>query len=309
MTSVAKSVRTASAEAGTRPGWLDQSIYPFKSHFITLDRNRIHYIDEGVGPILLFVHGAVGWSFLYRDIIKDLRSDFRCIAVDWPGFGLSDAAPDFETTLPGNSRLLEAFITQLDLRDITIFGHDSGASMALGVVGRHPSWFRGMIIANAFGFPLQGEFPDITRFLGVVRTRFFRFMIVNVNFLTRYSIRGLRGGRLSPAEKNGYRGPTLDRSRRRHHHAILACILDAHDYLVDMEKRLLANNHLPLLLTFGNTDEAYKAGFMQRWQSMFPNHRTYIIDGGTHFPQEDDPQGIAAAVRLWWREVVEGQPR
>ena len=76
-----------------------------------------------------------------------------------------------------------------------------------------------------------------------------------------------------------------------------------------MEQRLLANNHLPLLLTFGNTDEAYKSGFMSRWEGMFPNHRSYIIDGGTHFPQEDDPQGIAKAVRSWWQEVVEAEQR
>ena len=73
--------------------------------------------DEGAGPIILFVHGAVGWSFLYRNIIKDLRSDFRCVAIDWPGFGLSDATPDFETTLPGNSRILETFIQELGLTD------------------------------------------------------------------------------------------------------------------------------------------------------------------------------------------------
>ena len=119
------------------------------------------------------------------------------------------------------------------------------------------------------------------------------------------TVRGLGGGRLSPAEKRGYRGPTSEKSRRRHHHDILARILDAHDYLVEMEKRLLANNHLPLLLTFGNTDEAFKAGFMQRWQGMFPNHRSFIIEGGTHFPQEDNPQGIVNAIRSWWAEVVE----
>ena len=190
MTTVTKTIRQSSQPAQARPDWLDESIYPFESHFITVEGNRIHYIDEGAGPVILFVHGAVSWSFLYRDIIKELRRDFRCIAVDWPGFGLSEAVPDFETTLPGNSRLLETLINELGLRDITLFGHDSGASMALGVVGRQPAWFRGLIVANAFGFPLEGEFPDITRFLRLVRTRFFRFMIVNFDFLTLYTVRG-----------------------------------------------------------------------------------------------------------------------
>lgn len=292
-------------KAKERPSWLHPTLYPFRSHTIEIAGNRVHYIDEGSGPVILFVHGTASWSFLYRDIIKDLRRDFRCIALDWPGFGLSETAPGFETSLAGNSYLLENFIEELGLRDITIYGHDASASIAMGVVGRRPEWFRAFIIANAFGFPLEGEFPSIVRFLKVVRSRFVRWLIVNFNFLQRYTVNGLRQGKLNPGEREGYLGPTQEKSRRQHHYAILASILDSHEYLVELEKNLQAVEDKPLLLTFGNTDEAYKAGFMQRWMQMFPNHQTFIIEGGTHFPQEDDPQGIVMAIRSWWQEVVE----
>jgi haloalkane dehalogenase len=294
----------AGTTTGLRPAWLDPSLYPFQSRRIEVDGNRLHYIDEGRGPVILFVHGTASWSFLYRDIIRDLQVDFRCIALDWPGFGLSEAAPGFETSLAGNSRLLESFIERLELRDIIVYGHDAAGSIAMGVVARHPDWFRGAIMANAFGFPLEGEFPSIVRFLKVVRSPLFRLLIVHANFLQRYTVRGLRHGKLSAAEREGYLGPTQDKSRRRHHHAILATILNSHDYLVNLERRLQTVKEMPLLLTFGNTDDAYKAGFMQRWQAMFPNHRAFIVDGGTHFPQEDDPAGIVQAIRGWWREVV-----
>jgi haloalkane dehalogenase len=284
--------------------WLDRTLYPFSSRYTTIDGHRLHYIDEGSGPVILFVHGTASWSFTYRDIIQNLRRDFRCLALDWPGFGLSEAAPGFETSLAGNSSLLESFIQKLGLTDITVYGHDAAAAMVMGVVGRHPEWFRAAIVANAFGFPLEGEFSSITRFLKVVRTPIFRFLITQFNFLQRFTNNGLRGGKLTDAEKAAYLGPTLDKSRRRHHHEILANILDSHDYLVNLEEQLQAVRDMPLLLTFGNTDDAYKADFMQRWQEMFPNNRNYIIDGGTHFPQEDDPHGIAEAIRRWWQEDV-----
>ena len=118
-------------------------------------------------------------------------------------------------------------------------------------------------------------------------------------------MRSLRGGRLSPTEREGYLGPTRDTGRRIHQHAMLARILDAHDYLVETEARIRDQaGRLPVLLTFGNTDEAYRAGFVERWQQMMPRSRTHIIDGGSHFPQEDDPAGIVAALRTWWREEV-----
>src|SRR5258708_15475851 len=80
------------------PQWLDEQLYPFQSRFVEVKGNRIHYIDEGSGPTLFFVHPGVGWSFMYSDIIKDLRSRFRCVALHLPGFGLSPAAPAFSHT-------------------------------------------------------------------------------------------------------------------------------------------------------------------------------------------------------------------
>jgi haloalkane dehalogenase len=82
-----------------------------------IDGNRIHYIDEGSGPIVFFLHPGIGWSFIYRDSIKDLRSRFRCIAPDLPGFGLSPAAPGYAHTLTSDSLLVERFIQALGLRD------------------------------------------------------------------------------------------------------------------------------------------------------------------------------------------------
>jgi hypothetical protein len=82
-----------------RPPWLDEQLYPFQSRFVEVEGNRIHYIDEGAGPTLFFVHPGVGWSFMYSDIIQELRGRFRCVALDLPGFGLSAAAPGFEHPL------------------------------------------------------------------------------------------------------------------------------------------------------------------------------------------------------------------
>ena len=55
-----------------RPQWLDEQLYPFQSHFVEIDGNRIHSIDEGSGPTLMLLHPGVGWSFMYSDIIPAL---------------------------------------------------------------------------------------------------------------------------------------------------------------------------------------------------------------------------------------------
>jgi haloalkane dehalogenase len=68
----------------------DPALYPFTSRWFESSAGRMHYIDEGQGRPILFCHGNPMWSFLYRNIITALRSQFRCIAADLHGFGLSE---------------------------------------------------------------------------------------------------------------------------------------------------------------------------------------------------------------------------
>ena len=70
--------------------WIDTKEYPFAHKYFEVNGAKMHYIDEGIGEILLFVHGTPSWSFEFRNAIKILSKNFRCIAADHIGFGLSD---------------------------------------------------------------------------------------------------------------------------------------------------------------------------------------------------------------------------
>ena len=93
-----------------KPDWIDPTEYPFKSNYFSVNGHKLHYIDEGSGPVLLFVHGTPSWSFEYRNCIKELRSSYRCIAVDHIGFGLSDKPETYDYSTINHSRTLERFI-------------------------------------------------------------------------------------------------------------------------------------------------------------------------------------------------------
>ncbi|WP_331436853.1 alpha/beta fold hydrolase [Gordoniibacillus kamchatkensis] len=76
-----------------RPFELDPAEYPFTDRWLPYRDGYIHYVDEGQGPAILLLHGNPTWSYLYRNVIKELRTEFRLIAPDYPGFGMSKA-PD-----------------------------------------------------------------------------------------------------------------------------------------------------------------------------------------------------------------------
>jgi haloalkane dehalogenase len=219
LTNVSVSRNHAATVSSTtqRPTWLDEQLYPFQSRFVEVEGNRIHYIDEGAGPTLLFVHPGVGWSFMYSDIIQELRGNFRCVALDLPGFGLSAAAPGFEHTLTSDSRLLERFISTLGLTDVTLFSHDVTGSIALGVVARRPEWFRAVIVLPSFAWPLE-SYRKVYPMIQVIGSPLFRFLSTHFNFFLEYTLRAVTKKPKQPfsdLEKQAYRGPNLDRTLRR----------------------------------------------------------------------------------------------
>ena len=133
-----------------RTGFAEE--YPFESRLFDLDGLRYHYIDEGAGDPLLMVHGNPTWSFAWRNLIRDLRSDYRAIAVDHIGCGFSDKPRDYPYTLAQHVDNLCRFIVDRDLRDITLLGHDWGGCIGMGAAVRMPERFARFVLFNTAAF-------------------------------------------------------------------------------------------------------------------------------------------------------------
>src|SRR6266581_2472004 len=298
--------RSTMREAALCPQWLDEQLYPFQSRFVEVERNRIHYIDEGSGPTLFFVHPGVGWSFMYSDIIQELRGRYRCVALDLPGFGLSPAAPGYQHTLTGDSRLLERFMQTLGLTDVTLFSHDVTGSIALGVVARRPEWFRAVVVLPSFAWPLE-SYRKVYSMIQLIGSPIFRFLSYYFNFFLEYTLRTVTKKPKQPfsaLEKQAYRGPNLDRAVRRYPHDLFKSVTKSHDYLADLEKRLSAIQMMPALLIFGDQDATIKMGWLARLERIFPRHRTIIMKGSHHFPQIYDSTAVASAIRSFWDVAI-----
>jgi haloalkane dehalogenase len=71
-------------------------------------------------------------------VILSLRGQFRCIAPDYPGFGLSREAPGYDFRPRSHSMVIEAFVDALGLAEVTVFGYARGGPIGLGFAGRRP---------------------------------------------------------------------------------------------------------------------------------------------------------------------------
>jgi len=93
------------------------------------------------------------WSFQWRDLVTGLRSAFRCVALDYRGFGLSTAPDGYGFTPREQSRVVEEFVDHLGLRDVTLVMQDWGGPIGLGWAGRRPELVRRVILGNTWAWP------------------------------------------------------------------------------------------------------------------------------------------------------------
>jgi haloalkane dehalogenase len=281
-----------------RPPWVPERLYPFEDRYVEIDGARVHYVDEGSGPPLLLMHGNPTWSFLYRDLIAGLRDSHRCIALDYPGFGLSSAPPGYGFTPAEHARVVERFVERLDLREVTLMVQDWGGPIGFATATRQPDRFAAFIVGNTWAWPKSDVGTQVfSRFLGgpiggllILRRNF---------FVERILPAGVRRKKLPDEVMDAYRGPFPTPASRRPVHVFPREILGSRPFLAEIESRMPALADRPALIVWPTRDVAFRGPERERWERIFPDHRTVTLEGAGHYIQEDAAEEIVAAVRDW----------
>jgi haloalkane dehalogenase len=284
----------------TRPTWVSDELFPFQSRFMEVHGTNVHYIDEGEGPVLLALHGNPTWSFLYRHIVTGLKDRFRCVALDYPGFGLSTAPAGYRYTIAEHARVVEGFVEALDLRDVTVMVQDWGGPIGFWTATHQPDRFRAFVIGNTWAWPIHDW--NTRLFSTALGSSLLGGLLVKRAdlFVNLFMRAGIRRRTLSPAEWQMYKHPHPTAASREPLHVMPREILAAHDLLTDTEQGLDQVADKPALIVWGDKDPAFKAAHRTRWEHTFPNHRTHILRGASHYIQEDAPDEIITAITDWW---------
>ncbi|WP_273033223.1 alpha/beta fold hydrolase [Pseudaminobacter soli (ex Zhang et al. 2022)] len=112
---------------------------PANGHFVAIRGNRIHYVEAGQGPPILFVHGLGGQLHHFRHTLFDqLAGDYRVIALDRPGSGYSVRARSASGRLGEQAAVIAEFIDALSLERPLVVGHSLGGAVALATALDHP---------------------------------------------------------------------------------------------------------------------------------------------------------------------------
>jgi pimeloyl-ACP methyl ester carboxylesterase len=260
-----------------RPIWLPEAEWPFQIQSVLVDGCRLHLIDEGSGPVLLLVHAGM-WSFVWRDLIADLARDFRCVAVDFPGSGLTQTPADYPIGLESNALLLEGLVDRLGLTDLTLVAHDLGGVIGLGWAVRHPEQIRGLAVINGFGWPPQ---PALRRMLKLMGGATMRRLNTTTNVVPRLTAGRFGVGRhLGRQARQAFLGPTRDRVRRLTFHRLMRDASRADPLLERIEIALGTTlRDRPVLTIFGQYNDPFR--FQARWRELFLHARQVVWPAAT----------------------------
>jgi len=280
----------------------NKTLFPFQSKWTTIGGNKIHYIDEGTGSIILFSHAAIGSSFMYREFFKILRTNFRCIAMDYPGFGLSQETDSYTFSIASQARVLQAFIEELGLTNITLLGHDSPSGLVVAMW--RPELIRALILTDTQIFPTP-EYPKIHTMLNIVGSGLFQGLNAGSNFLVKGTMNfGIRTRKLSAAEKQQYYAIHHSAKRRRAICQVLHSIRTEQRLMNDLKAGFEHQlNGKPMLMIYGEHDPVQQLGIPDRIKGMVKNAELHFVKGEGHFPHEGQPECMSAIIEQWMKRV------
>lgn len=279
----------------------DTALYPFESRWFDSAAGRVHYIDEGSGIPILFCHGSPTWSFLYRKIIGELGDQFRCIAVDYLGFGLSERPSGYGYTIAEHATVVGELVDHLGLDQFVIMGQDWGGPIGAAVGVDRPDRVRGLVLGNTLLWPTDTW--QQKAFSRVMASAPMQRRILRDNLLVERFLLGELRNTISDAEADHYRKVQPSPEARRGIAAMPGQILAARPLLEQLATNVPARlGAKPTLLVWGMKDMAFRApAFLPRMRDTFTDHQVLELPEAKHFIPEHEPAKIAEAIRLRFR--------
>ena len=274
---------------------VDRGLYPFESRWFDGRSGRMHYIDEGQGPPIVFFHGNPTWSFLYRNVITRLRGQFRCIAMDYLGFGLSEHPDDFGYTVEEQAAAVGELIDHLGLNDFITMGQDWGGPISMAVATARPDRVRGVVLGNTWFWPADGW--RLKLFSIVMGTWPLQYLVLHRNLFVEF-VRLATTEKLAETVMQHYRGVQPTPAARRGIAEFPKQIRAARPLLERLAHGVPGQlGSKPALFVWGMEDPAFPlASTLSRLQDTFPDNVVVRLPRANHFIQEDAPGAIAEAI-------------
>lgn len=268
-------------------------------HEVEVGTARVRYREQGEGPTVVFVHGLLVNSTLWRHVVPPVAAaGFRCITPDWPLGSHRIAVPDADLSPTGVADLVAGFLESLDLDDVTVVANDTGGAITQILMTRRPERIGRVVLTPSDSFelffpPAFAFLPIMARIPGAVwvlvqtlRLRFLHRLPFTFGWVAKRAIdRAIVDDYLAPARDDRAIRADLGRFLRTIHrrHTLAAA-----EKLPGFEK--------PVLLAWATEDRLFPIGLAHRLEAVLPDATLVEIADSYTFVPEDQPDELSALI-------------
>ncbi|AEH50513.1 alpha/beta fold hydrolase [Pseudothermotoga thermarum] len=270
---------------------LDRSVYSFE----IVDGIKIAYRRIGQGELLVLIHGFMGNSSNFEVIFEKLSKDFTVVAIDLPGFGLSEKDPLKPLSKRYLASVVSSLVDKLGFSSCSVLGHSMGGEVAMWVALDKPSTVKKLILVNSTGKVEEStSYPNL---LGIpffqifARLVFFNYwflkktwldmLVVKENFDEEYFLKNY---------SLMYRTP----------HKVIENLAKNSDTQLLIQK--IEQITTPTLIIWGDRDFLVPLENALWFLEKIKNSKLLVINEAGHLPFIDKPEQFANSVRSFLLE-------
>ena len=284
---------------------------------VELAHGRVEYYERGAGPTLVFAHGWLANANLWRTVVDELASDFRCVVLDLPlGAHRVPMAPDADLSPAGCGELIAGVLDALDLHDVTLVGNDSGGAYSQIATAARVGGDRRRITRlvlnscetpyDAFPPPPFDGLPAVARdsaalgqLFEALRDRAVRAAPVAFGLLIKHPVDDLVSDSYAlPCLAN----PDVLRDTAKVMSSAASTPVHA------AGAQLIETFESPVLFAWGPEDQVFPIAHAQRYATALANAQVAEIPDAYSFTPEDQPGALAEAIRRCCRSPLASGP-
>lgn len=282
--------------------------FPFESKYMEVYGSKIHYIEEGEGDPILFLHGNPTSNYLWRNIIPHLSKQGRCIAPDLIGMGKSDK-PNLNYGFKDSYKYLEKFIDQMGLTNVTLVLHDWGSGLGFNYANTHRSNIKAIaFMESMYDAPTLFDMPfSIKTAVKMMRNPIFgKLMGINMNMFIKKMLPDMILRKLTNEEQAFYAEPYQTKKSRVPLWAWPQDVPFADGKATSATRAVkswapwLAEVDIPKLCFYVTPGVAIKEKDVKVIKETFKNTEMIHLGKGLHFIQEDYPHEIGEGISNWY---------
>ena len=257
------------------------------SNFVTIDGLGVHYCDEGVGKVILLVHGTFSSLHTFDDWNEILKKQYRVIRLDLPGFGLTGPSPSYEYSIEDYSDFLDAFLEKLNIKSCSLAGSSLGGWICWEFAVKYENRVDELILINSAGYIGEKSMP--LPFV-IAKTPVLRNVF---NYVPRAVVRRFLRQVFEDQSK------VTDKVVNRHYdlfhregnkEAFVKLANSDHVYNTDRLTQL----SIPVLIMWGANDNWINVKHSRNFERDIPNSEVVIYENVGHVPMEEIPEKSAA---------------